>query len=35
MISKDIEYYYEVYGLKIKSDIELPELTQSNGLDYE
>lgn len=34
MISK-VKHYYEVYGLKIKSDIELPELIKSDGLDYE
>jgi hypothetical protein len=35
MISNDIKYYYEVYGLKIKSDIELPELLKSNDANYE
>ncbi|OOM09345.1 hypothetical protein [Clostridium saccharobutylicum] len=35
MISKDIKYYYKVYGLKIKSDIEFPELLESNDVNYE
>jgi len=35
MVSKDIKYYYDVYGLKIKSDIELPELIESNDVNYE
>lgn len=35
MISKDIEYYYEVYGLKIKTDFEIPELLKSNDVNYE
>lgn len=35
MGSKDIKYYYEAYGLKIKSVIELPELIQSNDSNYE
>lgn len=35
MVSKDIKYYYEVYGLKIKSDIKLPELVESNDANYE
>ncbi|CUU46373.1 hypothetical protein [Clostridium beijerinckii] len=34
-MSSKVEHYYEVYGLKIKSDIELPELIKSDGLDYE
>lgn len=35
MASKNIKYYYDVYGLKIKSDIELPELLKSNDVNYE
>lgn len=35
MFFKNIEYYYKVYGLKIKSDIEMPELLKSNDVNYE
>lgn len=35
MILKDIKYYYKVYGLKIKLDIEFLELLESNDVNYE
>lgn len=34
-MTDEINHYYEVYGLKIKSYIELPELLKSNDVNYE